>query len=290
MRRNRIRKELSMIPPKPCIFCGAPSGSLEDIIANWILDVAQIKGRRVTLGFVMRFANGGTEWVTEERPIEEILLLSVCGKCNNEWMSGLERTTKPLLQDLLAPTWPANHRDLIAHIGTSTHRYGLGIWAMKTACTFGEKMSVKVPRDFVTRLKDGNEFEMQPGVRLQLALSEESGLAAHMTNHCRLYEASDGKIEQRLNDSSFVLILQINHLILRFWHCPFTIRQQMNKRNPVEIYPTFFMPPESFGSRNGVLANRVGYLYDSFQQFDREVFHVRVPVPAVSRCEVDLLP
>lgn len=286
MRRKRIRRELSLLPPKPCIFCGGKSGSLEDIVANWILDQAQIRGRKVNIGFAMR-GETFSDRVTEERPIEEFLLPSVCTPCNTGWMSGLERHVQPLLKDLLAPVFPENHRLLIGKL--SSYHNVLAIWAMKTACTFGEKMSVRVSPDYVRRLRDGKEFELQLGVRLELAVSEASQLVGHMTNHCPLFEASDGRVEQRYNDSGFVLILQINHLILRLWHCPFTIRQQMKKRNPVEVYPTFYMPRDYLAGRNGVLASRPGYVYENFQQFQQEVFHVRIPVQAVARCEVDLL-
>lgn len=276
VRRKRIKKELNILPPKPCIFCGAKSGSLEDIIARWILKTAEIEGKKIVIGFGI-WLDGKQDTVTEERTIEDMLLPSVCGSCNNTWMSRLENLTKSTLGELLRPQYPTDDRALIARLEKQKNL--LALWAMKTACTFGEKMSVAVPRDFVTDLRN---LILPAGLKLELAYSEMPALVMHMTNHCRLLDTATSAQEMK-NDASFVLVLQINHLLIRLSYCPFTVRLQTNHRNPIDVYPSFIIPPDFEIQKASLILRHRGYAFDDFNQFRAGIAHQRIPVVSIRR-------
>lgn len=80
---------------EPCIFCGNPADSKEDLFPRWIL-------RRVeTRQPLYRQLGDAPPEVTEN---QEVRLPCVCQRCNNTWMSGMETTTKkfmgPMIEDL----------------------------------------------------------------------------------------------------------------------------------------------------------------------------------------------
>jgi hypothetical protein len=80
---------------EPCIFCGNPADSKEDLFPRWIL-------KRVKTGQPLRRQIGDAPAeITED---QEVRLPCVCQKCNNTWMSGMETTVKkfmgPMIEDL----------------------------------------------------------------------------------------------------------------------------------------------------------------------------------------------
>jgi hypothetical protein len=83
---------------QPCIFCGKPTDSKEDLFPRWIL-------KRVQTRFPMyRQAGDAPAEITDD---QEVRIPCVCQKCNNGWMSGMETTVKrflgPMIDDFYVP-------------------------------------------------------------------------------------------------------------------------------------------------------------------------------------------
>ena len=100
--------------PTVCLFCDNPAGSKEHLWAAWIHRRKDFGSLRVQIG----------DSPKEIRNDPEQKIDTVCGNCNNEWMSVLEQRNLPLisclLQDIATP--------LDAEQQTS-----LSAWAVKTA-------------------------------------------------------------------------------------------------------------------------------------------------------------
>ena len=92
---------------KPCIFCGNPADSKEDLFPRWILK------RVVTRQPRYRQLGDAPPEITED---QEVRLPCVCQKCNNTWMSRMETTVKkimaPMIEDLSLPLDRQNQQTL----------------------------------------------------------------------------------------------------------------------------------------------------------------------------------
>jgi hypothetical protein len=100
---------------RPCIFCGNPADSKEDLFPRWVL-------RRVdTRQPLYRQLGEDPPEITDD---QEVRLPCVCKKCNNTWMSGMETTVKkflgPMIDDFSLPLDRQNQQNLTE-------------WAMKCA-------------------------------------------------------------------------------------------------------------------------------------------------------------
>ncbi len=78
----------------PCIFCGNPADSKEDLFPRWIL-------KRVnTRQPLHRQLGTAAPEITDD---QEVRIPCVCQKCNNTWMSRMETTVKkfmgPMIED-----------------------------------------------------------------------------------------------------------------------------------------------------------------------------------------------
>ena len=98
---------LNLWAMKPCIFCGDPADSKEDLFPRWIL-------RRVVTGQLLyRQMGDAPPEITED---QEVRIPCVCQKCNNTWMSGMETTVKkflgPMIEDLSLPLDRQNQQNL----------------------------------------------------------------------------------------------------------------------------------------------------------------------------------
>jgi hypothetical protein len=80
---------------EPCIFCGDPADSKEDLFPRWILMRVQTREP------LYRQIGDAPPEITED---QEVRLPCVCQNCNNTWMSGMEVTVKkflgPMIEDL----------------------------------------------------------------------------------------------------------------------------------------------------------------------------------------------
>jgi hypothetical protein len=92
---------------KPCIFCGDPADSKEDLFPRWILK--RVKTRE---SLYRQVGNAPPE-ITEN---QEVRVPCVCTKCNTTWMSRMESTVKkflgPMIEDFSLPLDPQNQRNL----------------------------------------------------------------------------------------------------------------------------------------------------------------------------------
>lgn len=77
---------------RPCIFCGKPADSKEDLFPRWILK------RVVTRQPLYRRMGDAPPEITED---QEVRLPCVCQQCNNTWMSGMETTVKKFLGPMI---------------------------------------------------------------------------------------------------------------------------------------------------------------------------------------------
>jgi hypothetical protein len=80
---------------EPCIFCGDPADSKEDLFPRWVLKQVQSREQ------MYRQMGDAPPEITDD---QEVRLPCVCQKCNNTWMSGMEVTAKkflgPMIEDL----------------------------------------------------------------------------------------------------------------------------------------------------------------------------------------------
>lgn len=102
---------------RTCVFCGERANSREDLWPKWV--IALIGDQPI------RHAIHGS--LNKVLPKAELKSKRVCKKCNNEWMSELENSNKPLLSCLM--------QDISTPIDAE-QRTGLIQWSMKTAMTF----------------------------------------------------------------------------------------------------------------------------------------------------------
>jgi hypothetical protein len=103
--------------PRQCLFCDRKADSKEHLWASWILEV-----RKKKKWGPIRHSVGGSP--VKIIPNAELTVGTVCGTCNNGWMSDLETQNKPLigclLQDISTPL-------------DSSHQSTLALWTLKTA-------------------------------------------------------------------------------------------------------------------------------------------------------------
>ncbi len=118
--------------PEPCIFCDNNSGSREHLWPKWIherKDFGPLKMRRCKSNFVVI-------------PHPEVTVKTVCGICNNGWMSDLEAENIPIignmLQDITLPLDEAQQQTV-------------GAWAMKTAMMTDSTKGRLAPNRFYKR-------------------------------------------------------------------------------------------------------------------------------------------
>lgn len=100
---------------EPCIFCGNPADSKEDLFPRWIL-------KRVnTREPLSRQLGTAPPEITDD---QEVRIPCVCQKCNNTWMSRMEVTVKkfmgPMIDDFFIPL-------------DRQYRQNLAEWAVKCA-------------------------------------------------------------------------------------------------------------------------------------------------------------
>lgn len=82
--------------PRTCIFCPNPANSKEDLFSKWILrdlkSTSAVKqAMKATIGKHL------SVWLAKP----EVKVGTVCGKCNNVWMSGLETENKPTIHAMI---------------------------------------------------------------------------------------------------------------------------------------------------------------------------------------------
>jgi hypothetical protein len=106
-----LRPKKNRQPRGQCIFCGGTKLSKEHVWPNWLKNhMPRDAPHHVHLTTVGKFVDGKS-WgrARNERRTGDAKarrLRVVCRTCNNEWMSKLQTTCKPLLLPFLAGQWP----------------------------------------------------------------------------------------------------------------------------------------------------------------------------------------
>jgi len=249
-----------MLTSKICMFCGGCGGNGEHIVGEWILRYLDLYKMRSRIGFGVQRQSGEMDEIDAKQPLSSFKTDAICQACNNNWMSQLENKVKPLLTPLLQTPWPANDRPLFQSL--FLHSAVITRWLIKTASTFGERMSVAVPENIRKALFQGRVF---PGIRADVSCNAECGAYIGMSRSWNCY--INEKIEVReLPARSFRFVLQLRHLAMRvsYFHSlePFMTRP----RHPVKLYPRFTIPPDYDSS--GVA--RRSYHYETLEQLEHE--------------------
>ena len=118
--------------PTPCIFCDNNSGSREHFWPKWIHE-------RYAFGPLKMERRGRATVVI---PDPELKVKTVCGVCNNGWMSTLESENIPIIGEMVEDrpiTLNANQQKLVA------------AWSMKTAMVGDSMKGRNAPNKFYTR-------------------------------------------------------------------------------------------------------------------------------------------
>lgn len=118
--------------PELCLFCDNNSGSKEHLWPKWIHERKDFGALRIQRG------------KAEEKiiPNPELMVKTVCGDCNNCWMSDLEADNIPvigsMMQDIAIPLDEAQQRLVAA-------------WSVKTAMVSDSMKGRAAPNQFYTR-------------------------------------------------------------------------------------------------------------------------------------------
>jgi hypothetical protein len=110
--------------PTPCVFCGRTDRPItrEHIFAEWVDKLFPEAAATKSLSVLIK--RDGTEKPYQAFPFEQTVRV-VCDKCNNEWMSRLERAVAPVLGPMI--------RDGKWIRLTPRVQQTLATWAVKTA-------------------------------------------------------------------------------------------------------------------------------------------------------------
>ena len=249
--------------PKPCIFCGQLGGNEEHIVSRWILRDLGMYSLKSKMGFGNQIPSGEMEEISQPQRLGSFVTDSICATCNNGWMSRLESQVKPLLSPLLAETWPINDRALLSGLFLQSHI--ISRWLLKTACTFGTKMSVEVPDFIRSKLYQGR---MHPEVMVDLSLNDQSGLYVGMSRSWNCY--AGGKMDSmKVPDHSFRFVWQLRHLAMRVAYFPGCEKMMSRPRFPVRLAPRFCVPPDV--TIDGVI--KPAYRYGTLQELEHDTFY-----------------
>ena len=256
-----------MSDSKLCIFCGRNESSREHIVSKWILNDLGLYQIKTKLGFGNQIKTGEMDEIMETQPLGSFVTDSVCRQCNNNWMSELERQVKPLLSPLMVDPWPPDDRAILS--GLFVYSPILARWLTKTACTFGEKMSVPVPDAIRSDLYNGR---MHPEVVVDISCNEQCGTYIGMSRTWK--GVVDGKpTTVQIKGLSFRFVWQLRHLAMRVSFFPAFEKRMIEPRFPVAIYPQFKVPKDY--TSYGVTKPR--YRYDTLQQLEHETFFEQIP-------------
>lgn len=123
--------------PSLCLFCNSDSGSKEHLWPKWIHERKDFGALRIQLG------NSEQKII----PNPEIMVKTVCGGCNNGWMSSLESENVPIIgrmvQDI-AVSLDGHQQKLVA------------AWSIKTAMVSDSMKGRNAPNQFYSREECSN--------------------------------------------------------------------------------------------------------------------------------------
>jgi hypothetical protein len=259
----------TMSGPKLCMFCGQPGGNNEHIVGKWLLNDLGLYTLKTRMGFGNQLRTGEMDEIDEPRPLGAFVTDAVCATCNNGWMSQLESAVKPLLSPLLDDPWPPNGRQVLSALFLKCHV--VTRWLLKTACTFGEKMSVQVPDYIRQELYQGR---LHPEIMADISFNEQCGLYVGMS---RTWACFTGvKLDSmKVPDHSFRFVWQLRHLAMRVSYFPGCEKMMTKPRYPVRLYPRFGIPPDYCSDG----ATKPGYHYSTLQELEHDTVYATPPHP-----------
>jgi hypothetical protein len=250
---------------KLCIFCGQPGGNNEHIIGKWLLNDLDLYSIKTKMGFGNQIKTGELDEIMQPQPLGSFVTDDICAKCNNGWMSQLESQVKPLLTPLLVDPWPTNDREFLSGLFLKSHV--ISRWLLKTACTFGVKMSVEVP-DYIR----GELYKdrLHPEIMADVSCNDQCGFYVGMSRTwaCRV----EGKVDSmKIPDHSFRFVWQMRHLAMRVAFFPGCKKMMSRPRFPVRLAPKFCIPPDI--TIEGVV--KPAYRYATLQDLEQSTFYER---------------
>ena len=135
-----------------CIFCGSRVNSAEHVWPQWLLDfLKQMPGKYAFQSIRVRKDGQVNRWPEKPKNTPDIVTKCVCEvRCNNGWMSDLEKNVKPILSPM--------NKDEKAILDTAQQSF-IVMWMLKTAMIFD--------RMFKNGFYDESErFHFRKGLRL----------------------------------------------------------------------------------------------------------------------------
>lgn len=198
---------------KECIFCGLKltkyNKSKEHVIPRWIIESLDFSKSKIS-GKHTSFPNN-PEIIYNQRShdINSFVLGNICKFCNNNWMSEIENSIKPILLAVLddrSPTILSKEQCIL-----------FSKWAYKTAITINYSVNYKkiIPlsqvRDFFIKK------ELQPNIKVDLAFCKEINL--HWLIGGNRKYAILNKFENL--EKCFIITIQFDHLLIRVSWTPY---------------------------------------------------------------------
>jgi len=200
---------------KVCIFCGASikrnNKSKEHVIPRWLIDSLnfheiKLYGKGTSFPNVPEIIFNQSSY-----GIYSLVLGNVCKLCNTSWMAELENNTKPLLLAVLddrSPTILSKEQCLI-----------LSNWIYKTAITLNYQADYKK----IIPMKHVKDFylnkKVPTNVNIDLAFCREIDLHWYIGGNKKLVLLNRSK-ELKVLNKSYIITLQINHLLLKITWSP----------------------------------------------------------------------
>lgn len=117
---------------QPCLFCDNSSGSREHLWPAWIHDRKDFGPIKMQIG----------KSETIIRPNPQLKVKTVCGVCNNGWMSDLEAENIPIIGSML--------REIAMPLDQEQQKL-VAAWSVKTAMMSDSMKGRNAPNKFYTR-------------------------------------------------------------------------------------------------------------------------------------------
>lgn len=245
------------------MFCGKVADSEEHIIGKWLLRDLGLYNFKSRIGFGRQRADGSMDEIDAPQPLGGFRTKEVCRDCNNGWMSGLETYVKPRLAGLFDDPVSLNHRLMFQ--GLFVPAPFIARWLLKTACTFGAKMSIPVPSSLRQRLYAGL---LHPELSVDLSINEQCGAYIGISREWNVYDGQSLAVKSVAGES-FRFVWQVRHLAMRVSYFPGCEMNMTKPRFPVRVYPRFCVAPDwKDGS-----TTRQSYRYESLEQLEHETFY-----------------
>jgi hypothetical protein len=236
---------------RQCWFCDAPiagtTASREHVIGQWLQSLLGISAEeaRPTLTSLPT----GTELKHRRHPLSQLKTGSICAKCNNGWMSELERA----VASTLVPLMHGERR--LADIRRA-ERLILARWATKTAYALDAGgLEQRVPKDHFGALRANNKG-LPPQVAVFAADHDPTRKWYFAVGGTWSHAAITPTGQARVEKESYKIVLQLDRLVLVVAYWPlrgwnFRIeKEQLVKIWPVTSQAAVYAHPSPMPSSN----------------------------------------